>query len=305
MPTPAQTRHTVEKVLAITNDKPLTLGFYRERRQDAIREAYRQFSGQRLEEELEHIRSNLFRDLLRELLLFQRADDLQFDQEKIVEEYLDTFMETNEISDREALKTLLMKEGMTVEDLSNQIRRSIIPQLVVRREVTGRIEISEREALEYYENNKDEFNAPGTIRIVMLFFEFDEEGKEEMAYAVANKLQMNVAIPDVVAEFGLDSYQVQPRMYQKGDLMEELERIAFNMKEGETTDPIPAEKGYYVIHIIEPYIHGTLPFEKVHEDIASKLKDISFADELDKYFEELDEHYGTEIFDDNPEAIVR
>ncbi len=83
----------------------------------------------------------------------------------------------------------------------------------------------------------------------------------------------------------------------KGMLPEQMEKTAFSINPGEISDIIETPFGYHIIQVTEKKIAQKIKFELVKDDISNIMMQQKFADELQKYVEELKKKAKIEIFD--------
>jgi len=57
----------------------------------------------------------------------------------------------------------------------------------------------------------------------------------------------------------------------KGQLMPELEKIAFELKKGETSPPFRSQFGYHILQAIDRRGGASRPLEEVREGISQEL----------------------------------
>jgi peptidyl-prolyl cis-trans isomerase SurA len=62
----------------------------------------------------------------------------------------------------EEFQKKLKDQGMTLNDLRQQVRDSLLVEKLINKEITSRVSVSDREVAEYYERNKASFSVPET-----------------------------------------------------------------------------------------------------------------------------------------------
>ncbi|UCF81516.1 MAG: peptidyl-prolyl cis-trans isomerase [Acidobacteriota bacterium] len=294
----------VDKVLASVNDRPLFLSEYKERYEETVRQITRQYDGAARGAKVREAKKNLFQAILREEILLARAGDIGVDEEHVIEQYKEEFKTQNKIESDEDLVRNLEREGLTLSAFKEQIRRAVIPQIVIRRDVSERIEVTDEQARAYYERHADLFRQEAQVKLGTYFIAMERENAEDTAFALAERLQGGVARPDLVREFGLDAWQGYPETRRMDDLLPELERVAFALPPGTASDPIPTEHGYYILHVFERSQSEMRPFEEVKEDIYERVRGGSFDSETEEYLKELRETYFVEVYDSEPERFL-
>src|SRR5207244_4849670 len=65
----------------------------------------------------------------------------------------------------EKFKDLLKEQKMTVDDIRNELRKSITIDKLVNKEITSKISVTDAEIKSFYEKNKESFNLPESYHI--------------------------------------------------------------------------------------------------------------------------------------------
>ncbi len=294
----------VDKVLASVNDRPLFLSEYKERYGEAVRQITRQYDGAARNAKIREAKKSLFQAILREEILLARAGDMGVDEGHVIEQYKEEFKTQNKIESDEDLVRSLEQEGLTLSAFKEQIRRAVIPQIIIRRDVLERIEVTDEQARAYYERHADLFQKEAQVKLGTYFIAMERENAEDTAFALAERLQGGVARPDLIREFGLDAWQGHPETRRMDDLLPGLERVAFALPPGTASDPIPTEHGYYILHVFERLQTEMRPFEEVKEDIYKRVREDGIDSETEVYLKELRETYYVEIYDSEPERFL-
>lgn len=107
---------------------------------------------------LDAYRSYVLEKLIDEKLVLQKAKSRGIEvNNREVENRLTTIINrTKEVANKEELIKKLEKDQRSLEDLKEEIRRKLVREKL-RREIVGKVEVSESEIRNYYEKNKDSF----------------------------------------------------------------------------------------------------------------------------------------------------
>jgi len=65
----------------------------------------------------------------------------------------------------EKFKDLLKEQKMTIDDIRNELRKSITIDKLVNKEITSKISVTDAEIKSFYEKNKESFNLPESFHI--------------------------------------------------------------------------------------------------------------------------------------------
>ena len=107
---------------------------------------------------LDSYRSYVLEKLNEKKLILQKAEfhGIEVDDREI-ENRLATIIErTKEVANKEELMEKLEKDQRSLEDIKEEIRRKLVREKL-RQEVVGKVNVSDSEISNYYENNRDSF----------------------------------------------------------------------------------------------------------------------------------------------------
>lgn len=181
----------VDEVVAQVNDGVITLSRIR-REMDVIIESL-VAEGKTREQattETNAKQGELIAGIINEELLLQKGKELgvETDAEAAVNQRFVEIMRQQNMKSLDALYEAMAKQGLDPQSVRENWRRQIIKDLVMRREVDGRVYWgwSSKEIKAYYEKNKDKFTKPETLTISEIFLSF--AGRDENAVRDKAKL---------------------------------------------------------------------------------------------------------------------
>lgn len=166
-------------------------------------------------------------------------------------------------------------------------RDTILYQDYVRQQVSERI--GEDKLKAYYNEHQADFTVPLRVHVRHIVvtpraekpitnLEQDDATDEATAAAKLTRIQRALAeggnfaqlaqklSEDRSAASGGDLGFVEP-----GQLLADLDRVAFSLKEGQVSEVVHSEQGYHLVYAEERQEAGVLPFEDVREDILDTL----------------------------------
>src|SRR5215471_13837401 len=143
----------IEEIAAKVNGDIITRGELEKKRADAEGEARRQgLSGARLQDAVKEYSSNALRDEIDQLLLVQKAKDLNINVDADVTRRLAEIQVQNKKPDPDQFQAFIREQtGMTFEDFKDRMRRDLLTQRVIGEEVMRGIVIPQPELQKYYE----------------------------------------------------------------------------------------------------------------------------------------------------------
>ena len=169
------------------------------------------------------------------------------------EDTFNEFLASNDIS-KEYIETNMGKEILVQKHKQNYLEG---------------VNISQEEAKEYFEENKD---AMTIIRASHILVGTEEEGNE-----ILKKLKNGQDFATLAIENSLDSVSALQggdlEYFGKGAMIPEFEDATFALKEGETSDLVKTEVGYHIIRVAERLD----TFEELEEEIIKILEEQSYV----------------------------
>jgi parvulin-like peptidyl-prolyl isomerase len=193
-------------------------------------------------------------------------------------------------TDEENYKSTLKEVKLTEEELRHRLEMHIR----VGKFLAGKIDCEDNSCEEklhnFYENNNELFMTDSKIRLSHILVLKDQENSKECADGIRAKIKTP---EDFLAQ--VKAVSCCPSIIQNGDLgyllpgelIPELDKIAFNMKEGEISDVIDTEHGYHILYVSEILPSRQLEFEEVREFLSDYHKKLMMEFNVEKYLNEL------------------
>jgi parvulin-like peptidyl-prolyl isomerase len=152
--------------------------------------------------------------------------------------------------------------------------------------------VSDSEAKEFYEANKDKFKKPATVRARHILVTDEESAKtviEQMKALKGEALKtkfIELAKSKSTGPTGPKGGDLGE--FAKGQMVPEFDAAVFKLKEGEITMvPVKTQFGYHVIFLEKSNPESVVPYEQVKERIIQTLKQKQFQTKLAEVAKEL------------------
>ncbi len=191
--------------------------------------------------------------MIKEELLIQRANDKNIDQIPEVRQRLE------------------------------EVRREVLLIAAVNYVQENEIRVSDRELREYYENNKDRFKEPLSVRVSHILMRREEEAEE-----VLSRIRQGASFERMAKEHSIDSLTVMEGgdmgYIERGEMTPDFEEAVFSMERvGEISDVIKSPFGYHIIKLTGRKRRSEEGFDENREYIKQRLKEQKFNDLLERY----------------------
>ncbi len=278
----------VEEIVAKCNGDIITRGDLDRARRELI-ETLRASGvvGDDLEKQLADREKNLLRDRIDQLVLAQKAKDLNINVDSEVSKQLAAIQSDSKIPDPERFQAYIKEQsGMSFEDFKQEMKTRFLTQRVIREEVTEHMSVKHEELEKYYNEHKAEFVREEQITLQEILI--STEGKDAAGVAAAEKKAKDLVARarkgERFAEMARDNSdsvsakgmgELPP--YKKGVLSKNLEDLVWNQPKGYITDPIKTANGFLILRVEDHQKAGQAELSEVE----SRLNEILLAPKLD------------------------
>lgn len=309
---PATAQETINRVVLRINDEILTLHEYEKRKEAEVNTvlADPQISPADRQERLAGIGPEVMQQVFREMLLesFARRNGVTV-SEREVDDAVRQVQERQGFTNSQELLRALEQAGLTLEELRHNLRQELLLSTVVRREVTGKIEIGDDEQRAYYRSHPEEFEVEEERRLEEVIVLEDSGLPREELLATAQKILAELVagaeLEEVAARYqdqGVSTGVVDLGWVKREDLESNLADAAFAVPEGGYTEPVEARGGFHVVHAAEVKEGYVRPFEEVQDWIVARERQRRFGSELRRFMAEIEE--SSYIHEDLPQEAV-
>src|SRR4030066_812393 len=154
-------------------------------------------------------------------------------------------------------ESALLKQGISLENYKKDLKEQLILIKLINREIKSSISVTDAELEEYYFLNKRFFSRPEEIRIGYVYIPVKTTAPEDIYNQAQNKSR------EILLSFKKDSsfsdikrnYSGQPEIIvsedlgfiKKGEILQELDNVAFVLREDEISDVISTPSGFYIL----------------------------------------------------------
>ena len=273
----------VEELVARVNNEIITTLDYQRARADAataVKEECKTCTPEQVQTALEQTDKDVLRDLIDTSLMVQRAKDLDISVETDVVREMDGIRQQNNLADMEALQKAVETEGIDWEEFKNNIRKHLLVNEVMRREVASKMTIDKVTMQKYYDEHKDLFQRPEMVYVREIFVSTKDKPEAEIPKlkAKADELRQRVLengddFGELAKHFSDGSTAKQGGdlgSFQPGQLNADYAQV-FKLNRNEMTPVIQIKDGYVVLQVQERYEAGLQPMEKVESEIEQRI----------------------------------
>ena len=278
----------VEEIVAKCNGDIITRGDLDRSRRELI-ETLRQngIVGDELEKQLADREKNLLRDRIDQLILAQKAKDLNINVDSEISKQLSVIQSDSKIADPEKFQEYIKSQsGMSYEDFKQEMKNRFLTQRVIREEVSEKMSVKHEDVEKYYNEHKADFVREEQITLQEILI--STEGKDAAGVAAAEKKAKDLVARarkgERFAEMARDNSdsvtakgmgELSP--YKKGVMPANLENAVWTQPKGYITDPIRIDAGFLILRVEDHQKAGQAELSEVE----NRINEILLAPKLD------------------------
>ncbi len=282
----------IDKIIAHVNDDIITLSELNERTEAFVTSRKQNPFLRDHDQALAAVRREILDNLINDRLTAQEISRLKISvRDSEIEAVIANLLRENNLT-QEALEAQLRKEGKTMEDLRQQIRRTLEQNQLINREVRSKTVVTDELVESYYQSHLEEFQAKERWRLQDIFLPFPPGGSGEdkarlkdLAGQILNRLQQGANFAQVAQRYSRGPGAEQGGdlgFFNKGELDPILEKAVAKLKKNEITPVTETEMGLHIIKVTELDSTPPKPLAEVRESIYGQL----YQRELDYKYRE-------------------
>jgi parvulin-like peptidyl-prolyl isomerase len=276
----------VDAILAIVNDELITLKDLK----DYLRNTFVSLKAEGMpEDEIRTIMSDLERDGIRNLiedkLILSRANEMGLEvSEKAIEDRL-TKIKEKYASEQEFLKNLI-DNGASITDLRNKIMDQLKIKYVVEHEVRSKIYVNPQEVTDFYEKNRRQFKRKERINLDSIFISLGD-GRETARKKTQEAYDLIRSGKDFLEVAQAYSDAPSIGVIERGQLMPEIERVIFGLKDNQLSEIIEVDAGFYILKLRGRIASQIADLIEVKKEIYDYLFEEKFKQNLTRWLAQL------------------
>jgi len=175
-------------------------------------------------------------------------------------------------------------KGTTLEEWKGLLEEKLLAEKMVRSALQYRGEISEREALQYYDTHRSSFQVGLKVRARQIVVADGEE-----AIQILKRLKRGESFGKLAQEKSLGPEKVKEGdlgTFSRGEKPAEFERV-FTMEVGAISEVIKSSYGYHIFKLEEKLEAREIPFEEAKTGILQELRKKKEEEEYQRWLKDL------------------
>jgi parvulin-like peptidyl-prolyl isomerase len=297
-------RGVVEGALIRVNERVVSISDFAQR----LRQELTQMPAAPSAEELRQFAEMLMNEMVNELVLMERATEKRITvEEGMIDQAIVNLREENNLQDDEAWAGALESSGISLEQLRERYRRTIMLQRVVQGEVRP-VEITEEELKGQYEIQKENYRVPAKVELEQLFFP-EEPGGSDHDQIVQRASGLVARVRDG-ADFQAEATLAGVELQDLGaipveDLRPELLQVLEGLDDGGFSDPISTVGGVQIIHLVRRVPAGFQSFDEVKAEIRRQKSAETYEGQTRGLVEKLRGEYLVEVHEEYLDLVLQ
>jgi parvulin-like peptidyl-prolyl isomerase len=284
----------IDRIIARVNEKIITQRQYDLAEEQLHDQLARHYSGAELEAQYQAQVKNLLSDMISQDLLVQKAQDDNINVDADVVQRLDQERKQMGLASIQDLENEVEKAGLIWEDYQNDIRRGLLQQRVIEREVGSRINVTQADAKKFFEEHKSQFEQSAGVELAEIQVSDDKWGPivaAQRAKAALAMVQSGVKWDDVVKKYSDGPHTDaggDVGFFPNGSLLPEIQKAVQNLDAGDTSKIIQLSSGdYYIVKVLEERSPGPPQYNEVAEQAEQAVYEQKLQPALQAYLQEL------------------
>jgi len=190
----------------------------------------------------------------------------------------------------ESFNTMLAEYGATEEAFINSLKL----ELTLMGLCATDVDVSDQAIVEYFEENKEKFVVGDQLDISHIVLSSEEEANE-----VSKKIKSGVSFDELVESYIAkgDTMSGYLGRFVKGQLIETIDSVIFEMEKGQISDPVKTDLGYHILRVDE-IIEAEEPSVDNYRDVIELILISNSSRNPQEVISELTKKAGVIVFDE-------
>ncbi|MCT4620142.1 MAG: peptidylprolyl isomerase [Marinisporobacter sp.] len=148
------------------------------------------------------------------------------------------------------------------------VQENLLKQYAVKKVIDG-VKVDEAEIKEYYEKNPEQFVTAESVQAKHILVKDEEKGKD-----ILKEIQEGKSFDEAAKEYSeCPSKEKGGDLghFQKGQMVPEFEKVAFELEVGAMSELVKTQFGYHIIEVTDKKAASTMPFEQVKAQLEEHI----------------------------------
>ncbi|AGC41838.1 PpiC-type peptidyl-prolyl cis-trans isomerase [Myxococcus stipitatus DSM 14675] len=303
---PAARAEMVDKVAAVVNRDIITLSEVQQRVAPELARINAGDPAKRAELRAQLMKTGLDTLIGEKLMEAQIAELGITATEGQVDELVNDVRRQNDNMDQAQFEQALAAEGLTLAKYRDILRKKILRDQLLRAKVGPKVKVTEEDLKAAYNQYARAEGEDSEVHARHILVSVDPKATEEQVAAARKKAE---GIAQEARREGMDfSALARARSegpsaadggdlgwFKRGVMVAAFEKVAFNLKQGEVSEPVRTNFGWHVLKVEERRSVAAAPYEEMRPKLEGKLIEQKTEKFLEQYVQELRQKASVEV----------
>ncbi len=278
-PVPAGATIELKDPVAVVNGENITKDELDKALNEAAQASGIQPSELTAEQKMEGYRQ-ILDDLITDKLISKAAVDVTVSDEEVEAEIAKL---RGQFPTEEDFVAQLTAVGQTPEKVATDLKKLLQQRKWVESQIGDSAEVTDADVAKFYEENKQEFEQPETVKASHILFLTKPDDTEDVSNAQLEKAKEAAAKAKKGDDFAALAKELSEEpgakesggdlgFFSKDRMVPEFSEAAFQLKTGEISEPVRTQFGWHVIKVEDKKEAGTSSLEEVKPQLSAYLK---------------------------------
>jgi len=223
-----------------------------------------------------------------------------------VDELVNDVRRQNNITDPAQFEQVLTAEGLTMTTYRDMLRKRILRDRLLRMKVGPKVKVTEEDLKAAYNQYARVEGEDSEVHARHILVAVDPKATEEQVAAARKKAE---GIANEARREGMDfSALARARSegpsaadggdlgwFKRGVMVQAFEKVAFNLKEGEVSEPVRTNFGWHILKVEERRSVAATSYEEMRPKLENKLLQEKTDKFLEQYVAELKQKASIDV----------
>lgn len=268
----------IDKIAVVVNNEAVTMGEIDQMLVPVYARYRTIYKDEReLVKKMEEARQKIVEQLIEDKLILGEAkrQNIEVDEKEINDKVLQV---EKQFASKNAFTRALMEQHLSVKELKTKYREQMMVRKIIDTKIGSRIIVTPVEVHDYYNSHVSDFVQQAEAKIRNILIKVKDENDIQRALSLAKEIEAKLKAGEDFAALA-QSHSEGPAAAEggfmgtvkKGDLMPELEKAVFSMKDGELSEIIQSPLGYHIFKVDDMKPQKTLSYSEAYKEIEELL----------------------------------
>ncbi len=273
----------VDRVAAVVNNDIITLSELQKRAAPEITRVAQESSGTERSQKQSAVMKKALDAMIDEKLVDSELRELKVSiSDKEVDAAVEEVKKSYNLTD-EQLTLAVAKEGLTLAEYREQMRKQIARYKLINEKVRKNIKVSDADVKSEYDRMMRSEGEDYEVHIRHILIAVPRNAPQAQVEEARRKA---VAIAAEARQPGVDFAELAKKrsegssssdggdlgFFKRGTMVPEFEKVAFSLKTGEVSEPVRTQFGWHVLKLEEIRKLGMKPLVEVRPEIEDRLR---------------------------------